>query len=68
MERAYNIKFIPHKRSSIYVKPIENCIVYAKNKSSAEELAKAIAKDKNKGSDYMTHQYKYIIERESIKE
>ena len=59
----YNVKFEPHKRTSLLVKPIESCIVEAKNKASAKELAIAIVRDIY-NDDYMTKQYSYIITKE----
>lgn len=65
----YNIKFKPHKRTSLVVDQIPSCVVEAKNKDSAKELGQAIVRDYyefNKGykDDYMVKQYTYIIERE----
>lgn len=60
----YNVKFEPHKRTSLWVKPIESCIVEAKNKTSAKELAIAIVRDIYNNSEYMTKQYSYIITKE----
>lgn len=62
MEKPYNIKFQPHKRSSLLVERIPQSIVYAKNKASAKELGQAIVKDFYHGDEYMVKQYKYIIE------
>lgn len=61
MEKAYNINFKPHKRTSLVVKNIPACIVYAKNKESAKELAQAIVSDFYGGDQYMIKQYSYII-------
>lgn len=63
MERAYNIRFKPHRRTSLYVRHIAPCVVYAKNKESAKELGQAIVKEITK-SEYMTKQYTYVITRE----
>ncbi len=64
MERAYNVNFKPHHRTSLFLEKISPCIVYATNKESAKELAQAIVRDMFNGSDYMTKQYSYIIEKE----
>ena len=71
MEKAYNITFKPHKRTSLWVDRIENNIVYAKNKASAKELGQAIVRDYYeakgyKDTEYMTKQYTYIITEETI--
>lgn len=65
-EKAYNIKFKPHHRTSLSVDRIPDCIVFATNKDSAKELGQAIVRDYYNGSDYMVKQYTYIIEREEI--
>jgi len=65
MERAYNIKFKPHRRTSLLVKQIGDCIVYATNKESAKELGQAIVRDFYNGNEYMVKQYTYIIDKES---
>ena len=65
MDKAYNVTFKPHFRTSLVVPKIPNCIVYAKNKDSARELAQAIVRDLL-NSDYMIKQYSYIIEKENI--
>lgn len=65
MERAYNITFKKHHRTSLWLKDIPNCIVYAKNKDSAKELGQAIVRDLYKGNEYMVKQYSYIISREN---
>lgn len=69
MEKAYNIKFKAHKRTSLIVDRIPDNIVYAKNKASAKELGQAIVRDyyettKGYKDDYMTKQYTYIITEE----
>ena len=68
----YNIKFKPHKRTSLLVDNLPDCIVEAKNAASAKELGHAIVRDyylqKNPtiyNDDYMTKQYSYIIEKEA---
>ena len=66
-ERAYNITFKAHKRTSLLVDKIENNIVYARNKESAKELGQAIVRDYYEREygykdDYMTKQYTYIVE------
>ena len=66
-ERAYNITFKAHKRTSLKVDKIENNIVYARNKESAKELGQAIVRDYYEREygykdDYMTKQYTYIVE------
>lgn len=60
----YNIKFKPHRRTSLIVKKIASCVVEAKNKDSAKELGEAIVRDEYNGNEYMTKQYTYIIEKE----
>ena len=65
MEKAFNIKFKRHRRTSLHVPPICDCVVYAKNKDSARELVQAIVRDLY-NSDYMIKQYSYIIEKENI--
>lgn len=65
--KEYNITFIAHKRTSLYLYHIPNNIVYANNKQSARELAEAIIRDfyEEKGwnnLDYLVKQYKIIIE------
>lgn len=69
MERAYSIRFKPHKRTSLLVDQIPENIVYAENKDSAKELGQAIVRDyyeKKCGwtDEYMVKQYTYIITRE----
>lgn len=64
MECNYNVRFIPHKRSSLLVKQIPATIVYASSIDSAKELAKSIVRDYYDGDEYMTKQYKYLIDRE----
>ena len=64
MEKLYNIKFKPHRRSSVLVKTIGSVVVSATNKDSAKELGQAIVRDYYNGNDYMVKQYTYIIERE----
>ena len=41
----YNITFKPHKRTSLLVHEIPDCIVEANNKASAKELGQAIVRD-----------------------
>lgn len=60
--KTYNIKFTPHKRTSILIKPIENIIVVAKNKDSAKELGQSIVRDRY--GEYYIKLYKYIITEE----
>lgn len=65
----YNIRFVPHKRTGIQLFEITSCIVEACNKQSAKELGQSIVRDyyEAKGFndlDYMSKQYKYIIEKE----
>ena len=65
----YNIKFKPHKRTSILLYKIGSVVVEAKNKLSAKELGYSIVRDyygsKGYGNcDYMARQYSYIIEKE----
>ena len=64
MEKAYNIRFEPHRRTSLLLEKIPSSIVYAKNKASAKELGQAIVRDFYNGYEYMVKQYKYIIEKE----
>ena len=69
----YNITFKPHKRTSLLVHNIPDCIVEANNKSSAKELGQAIVRDfyfdkygyKLETLEYMEKQYSYIIEKEA---
>lgn len=68
----YNITFKAHKRTSLIVDEIPDCIVEADNKASAKELGQAIVRDyymtknpKAYNDDYMTKQYTFIIERET---
>lgn len=71
-EKPYNITFVPHKRTSLSVYPIDSTVVYATNKASAKELGYAIVRDfyeYEKGysfanADSMTKEYKYIISQE----
>lgn len=65
MERAYNINFKPHMRTSLVIDHIADCIVYAVNKDSAKELGQAIVRDYYNGNEYMVKQYTYIISREA---
>lgn len=65
----YNIRFKPHKRTSLLLDKIDSVVVEAKNKLSAKELGCAIVRDyyNSKGyenCDYMTRQYSYSIEKE----
>lgn len=65
----YNIKFKPHKRTSILLDNIGSVVVEAKNKSSAKELGYSIVRDYYdskglKNGHYMARQYSYIIEKE----
>lgn len=65
----YNIKFKPHRRTSLWVERICDCVVDAKNKQSAKELGQAIVRDSyldynEEQKEYMTKQYSYIIEKE----
>lgn len=65
----YNIKFKPHKRTSILLSKIDSVVVEANNKLSAKELGYSIVRDyyDSKGCgncDYMVRQYSYIIEKE----
>lgn len=62
--KKYNIKFQPHKRTSLLLEKIPSNIVYAKNKESAKELGQAIVRDFYNGNEYMVRQYKYIIDVE----
>ena len=57
--KRYNISFVPHKRSSIFIQKIENIIVFAKNKESAKEMGVSIVRDRC--GDVYTKLYKYII-------
>ena len=71
MEKAYNITFKAHRRTSLIVDKIPDNIVFAKNKESAKELGQAIVRDyyfEKYGytDDYMVKQYTYIITREDI--
>lgn len=68
-EKPYNVDFVPHKRTSLLVKPIDSTVVYASDKSSAKELAQAVVRDyyeyecgySFKNADGMTKEYKYVI-------
>ena len=64
MDRLYNIKFVPHRRTSLLLKNICSVVVSAKNKESAKELGQAIVSGFYNGNEYYATQYKYIIERE----
>lgn len=67
--KTYNIKFIPHFRTSLWLDKIPSVLVEAKNKASAKELGEAVVRDyyEAKGytdNEYMTKQYKYQIDAE----
>lgn len=70
--KAYNIKFIPHKRTSIWIEKIADNIVYADNKTSAKELGQAIVRDyyetqkgrSTEAAEKYTKLYKYEITAE----
>lgn len=68
MNKDYNIKLAKHRRTSLLLASQQEIgfpvIVSARNKDSAKELAQAIVRDYYNGNDYMTKQYKYIIESE----
>ena len=64
MEKAYSIRFTPHRRTSLLLEKIPSSIVYAKNKESAKELGQAIVRDFYNGNEYMVRQYKYVIEKD----
>lgn len=66
MDKKYNIKLQKHRRTSLLLASQEEIgfpvMVSAKNKDSAKELAQAMVRDYYNGNDYITKQYKYIIE------
>ena len=71
MTKAYNIKFKPHHRTSLWLDQIPANVVYANNKASAKELGQAIVRGyyEAKGEpdpEYYEKQYTYTITAEEV--